>query len=153
MSKDKVLSLLPRLTQQELREISAVLENLLDKNIPTEMDELVQAITAATGILHGNLDKKGMVKHGKPVLEFLAKYFPGVVNKIPRQAVLRCFIKILIDYLDGIKVPVSGRSVVLNLDKIPGLFRIAFPGWLEGGRAYMVVEAMMKPADGQTSWE
>jgi hypothetical protein len=151
MSKDQVLALLPKLTRQELREVAAACESLIPavSGRNPEYDELAQTIAWMCERLgmskHFTVPKKEFIKHGKPVLKFMRTHFAEETKvKVVRLAVLQFLVVMLVEWLKKSQVPINARTITLNLDKIPERFQFSFPGYIECGLAFKVVQAMTR---------
>ena len=156
MKPDKIIAALPTLSKPELAQIRAAAEALLgptaapNDNPATPLFDVIQhTLGLRTGL--GNLPAatyKTYRRGETAVVEFVAKAFPQACdNRVTYNGMLSLMLDCLIDDLKERKVPISIGTVCTNLERAPEVFKAAFPGYIEGGAAAIILQKVGVKSD------
>ncbi len=75
---------------------------------------------------------------------FINKNAPSV-TKGQRRVLYRVFVRALYSWLIEADIPVNSKTLITNLDKLPGIVDRAFPGYIQAGLLGAIVSLRNKP--------
>ncbi len=141
MSKlNDVLTLLPALSAAYLMKVTSATDMILVKKTATQAPEttpwLYDAMVTVIAINRpfSMFVKTDLFPHWKKkaptVMQFIAKNFPDM-NKVMYNGVSQFLLGMLKDDLLERQTPVTLRSMTVNLDRVPQVFSLHFPGYIE----------------------
>lgn len=151
MAVDKVLALLPGLTQQELATVRAATDHLLVHQLD-ELDTtspLYATLAELLGLglsfrdFHNVQSYSTWRKVAPKVVSFIEATWPSA-TKVAKLAMMSFMVEALMDDLKGRGVPLTLATVTMNLARVPMIFDQEFPNYRESGKAHLVLEAMTK---------
>ncbi len=145
---DRVPVDLAGLSPDELKSLRHRVDALIGTPAPTPDDGPAEVIGAAVRhlIKRGGTNPppapvlrrmpwwKALEKGSRVVAEYLKKNAPDTMGK--RQSARRAVyvvVGVLIRWMERVHVPVTLRTVALNLDKVPGIMDQQFPGYAANG--------------------
>jgi hypothetical protein len=150
MTKNNILKVLPKLSQDDLKQIRTRLDFLLQvTNKVSQLEDKKIFYDIMSNIIYQKTGNKPLyynifitTKHKKfldHAFSFINKYFDNITTnikikksvKITKQKFYVTFAKITIAYLIKIDVPISVSSVLKCVEKFPGLLNSEFPGYIE----------------------
>lgn len=152
MRKNIILKILPKLSQNDLRQIKTHLDFLLQTtNKVNQLEDKKIFYDIIGSIIYQKTRDRTpfynifIVSKHKKILDhafsFINNYFNSITSnikikkstKIVRQKFYMTFAKLIVAYLDRINVPISMSAVLKCVEKFPGLLDSEFPGYLEAG--------------------
>ncbi len=151
MTLSEIIAALPKLKQDELKAVKAVAERLLassshisgyEQELFLTLCDKLSARVSWTQFRAGAAGRP-WAKGAATVLCFAeGSLHLGQWSKAPRMAIFGLLLGLVIDDLKGRKAPVTLGTVTANLSRVPMLFEEAYPGYLEGGMAMLVLEKL-----------
>jgi hypothetical protein len=151
----EILAALPTLSKADLAQIRGAADSLLGpQGAPNEAPAtpLLDVLQRALGLrLRHGFTTAATYKHYKrgetAVVEFVAKAFPTACdNRVTYNGVLSLMMDCLLDDLKERGVPISLGTVCSNLERMPEVFKAAFPGYIEGGLSDVILQRVTKGA-------
>lgn len=157
--RDYILGVLPKLSADDLQAVLALTTSLLKGRGDVETGQ-----ARPTGLLFEALSNHlqavapwatvAKTKAGKMLLErepelskFFNLHFRGWNdNKVQSLAFLMMMLELLSDDLKERGVSPTFGIMVLNLNRLPEVFRNAFPGYLENYMGYFVLRKLRTPS-------
>ena len=143
--KDNILGLLPQLSQAELKEVVALVNSLIKPSAKAPQSSadslLLQAMNSALGVQFKPVGRcKAPYNEGAPLaLAYLGQHYSKAMgHKVSALALLGYMLRLIIDDLQRMQVPVGPVTVAQSLHKVPKLFRDAFPGYSEGLASWLI---------------
>lgn len=147
MIKDEILTALPLMSHSDLMAIHAMAGHLLQPHplggndgastlAPILFDALQATAGGTVPYASVALTKTGklLIKNAPNVEQFFNKHFKGWdKNKIVKLAFIQLMTMLLSDDLKERGVTPTLGIMVANLNRLPEVFRNAFPGYLETG--------------------
>jgi hypothetical protein len=149
----KILACLPTLSKPDLAQIRAAADSLLGPGAApndSPATPLFDAITRALGLRLGwaefqaGTTYKPYKRGERAIAEFLGSTFPSAADRVQFNAMLTFMIECLVDDLKERKVPLSLGALCVNLERCPEVFKAAFPGYIEGGAAHLILQRMKR---------
>ena len=153
MKPSQVLAALPGLSKPDLAAIRAAADSLLGSQVSAgeqAATPLFDALQRALGLRLGwaefqrTATYKPYKRGAHAIAGFLGSTFPMAENRSIRNALHSFMLECLMDDLKGRKVPISLGSMCSNLERTPEVFKAAFPGYIEGGLAHLIIQRMTK---------
>jgi len=157
MNTSKILAALPTLTKADLATVRGAADALLGPTaapIEQAATPLLDALSRALGLRLGHgftttQTYKTYKRGEEAVTEFVAKAFPTVCDsKVTYNAMLSLIVECLMDDLKARQVPVSIGTMCGNLERAPQVLMAAFPGYIEGGAAHIILQRVSKGRHG-----
>lgn len=156
MAVNKVLGILPGLSQQELATVRAAIDHLLVHQVD-ELDTTSPLYTAIATMLGVGLSYRDFHnvqaystwrKVAPKVVSFIQETFPQA-TKVTKTAMMTFMLEALMDDLKGRGVSITLKTMTVNLSRLPMLFDQEFPDYRQNGMAHLVLEAMTKGRKGE----
>ncbi len=146
----KIIAALPGLDANELAQVGAMVAHLAQKNAPqATASPLYGAVSTVIGSqvpfqAFARTDAYGHWQKNEPTVNyFISVNFPEAsTSTVLTIAVMRYLVQLLVSDLMHRSIPVSLGTVATHLARIPAVFKAAFPGYIESGRADIVLKAM-----------
>ena len=147
----RIIEALPHLTQAELQSVKVRIGFLLkvgnQVDVETSTEELLvlDAIVSMLSSMGLEFPQVHMLKkRSNPAfrekVESLFKYMnQSGLGRTEIRAFLFLSIRLLVDHMKALSIPVSGGTVMRNIGAIPGLINRSFPGYVECGHLDLLV--------------
>lgn len=159
-----IISILPKLSQDELNKITEASKFLTKKQIKNvdEYEWLFEAMLSELKI-HGirryisfiNFTETSNFKFFKKgsleVLSFLKDVFPKYKSRVQKTGISRILIASLIRDMRSKHIPVTLGTISKNIHRLPEIFEISFPNYIESGLAHLIPQQMERLANGRYS--
>ncbi len=146
----QIIAALPHLTTSELAQVGAALAHLNQQNAPAATASPLYAAVAT--VLGSQVPYQAFArtsahehwqKNEPTVSHFISVNFPeAAASTVLTIAIMRYLVQLLVSDLQRRYIPVSLGAVATHLARIPTVFSSAFPGYIESGRADVVLKAM-----------
>lgn len=151
MKLSEMIGGLPTLNQQELSVLRAACDQLI--KAPTDaLDEtspLFDELASLLGIrlsfrdFHNVPAYTAWKRHAPTVIGFLGDTHPDV-SRVMKGALMHFLLVALRDDLMERGVPITIGIMTKNLDRLPEIYDVSFPGYRERGMQHVVEKAMRK---------
>ena len=151
---ESIITKLPALTQGELAQVRAAVDQLINTKQargvdPTVLvwDALMKALNTKISFaaMHDMSIYKQWKQHAPACLEFVEGTFPEVKrSKVTEMAVIQFLLEALRDNLRAGRIPITVGTMVTHMGRVPQVFEKAFPNYLESGLTELVLKAMNK---------
>lgn len=149
MTLNQIIAHLPKLTQEELRLLSATIHTLIGCGESFTGKE-AQLFGALQRVLSVQLNyptflktKNGRLwaKNAPPVVSFIEATWGGQ-RRVSEFALMAYLLELLVDDMRLWQAPITVGSMTVNLQRIPQVFDTAFPGYRQGGLAHLILEKL-----------
>ena len=144
----EIIGVLPALSEADRTLLKAALDGLTvttdERNATTGLYEAL-CVAIGSSVPYGRFCQTPASKQWKlksaTAINFIETTF-GSPNRIVTHNLMRMLSEALVDDLKAKGVPISIRSVVLSLDRLPQVFDGLFPDYRKNGWAHLVGQAM-----------
>ena len=153
MKAAEIIARLPSLAKRDLLAVRGAADALLGPQAEASggvAPPLFGAVTRALGLRIGfgafqaTRTYRQFKRGSETVDAFMAAEMPEIKDAVTKQALVGLIVSCLLDDLRGRHVPLSMGTVSSNLERAPQVFRDAFPGYLEGGAAQIIIDRLKK---------
>ena len=159
MTKDQILAALPKLGQNDLKAIKAVIEAILNgpqmatgalNEFEGRCYEALRDCLTSRGLIAPPFASINSTTYGKAFrdnsidfITYLNLNFPTVLkNRVSSVAMMRFALDLLADDLTKKEIPVTVGSMAVNMLRIGQVLRAAFPGYFEAGMQHLIARRM-----------
>ncbi len=163
ISSTDIISALPKLSQDELRKINEASKFLTKKQIKNidDYEWLFEAMLQELKI-HGVYRYVGFTnytdtpsflhfkKGAKEVIAFLEDVFPTYQSRLQKTGISRILIASLIRNMRSMHIPVTLGTVSKHIHRLPEVFEISFPNYIQSGLAHLILQQMERLANGRS---
>jgi hypothetical protein len=157
ITASKIIATLPTLTKADLAAVRGAADALLGPQaapIDTPATPLFEAVTRALGLRLGfaafsqTATYKPYKRGANAIADFLGKAFSVEFSMLEYHAINQLLIECLTDDLKARGVPLSLGTLCNNLERVPQVFRDAFPGYIESGHGNIILRQITRGKDG-----
>lgn len=150
-----IIATLPALTKADLAAVRGAADALLGPQAApndTPATPLFEAVTRALGLRLGfaafsqTATYKPYKRGEQTIADFLATAFP-TFDRVSLTAMTQLLVECLVDDLKARHVLLSLGTLCNNLERSPQVFRDAFPGYIEGGLAHVILNKITRGKD------
>lgn len=140
---------LTTLKDDELRALHARVGALLESKRAEGDEQLLFTAIAQQLDAKGQTWSLGMLARNALYTQFQSRCLATTIyvdrffqpkNRLERLKAFRLLTRVLLRFLENARVPITLKTVVQNLDKIPRLVDDEFPGYLESGVLPMLLQ-------------
>ena len=153
LKKDQILAALPGLSQPDLLAIRAAISALLGpdqgKPAPQGVGPLYEALLAYLGLPGPQWGRFATSRAGQAfkqatpnVLAFMGAF--GPLKRVERLAIYKVVFGLLAADLKRRGIPVSLSTLSYSMERVPDVFKSAYPGYLEGGLGLLIVKSITR---------
>ena len=152
-----IIATLPTLTKADLAAVRGAADALLGPQaapIDTPATPLFEAVTRALGLRLGfaafsqTATYKPYKRGEVAIADFLGTAFQAPWDRVTLNAMMQLLIECLTDDLRARRVPLSLGTLCNNLERVPQVFRDAFPGYIESGHGNIILRQITRGKDG-----
>lgn len=150
MKLNEVIAALPKLTQHELLTVRAALEQLITAPHAEDVDvtsplydnmSRLLGVTLSFRDFHNTAVYRQWKRNAPACIAYLDKHFPDS-RKATKSALMLLMLESLIEDLKDRGVPITLGTVTKNIDRLPQMFDLIFPGYLESGLGHVIVQQL-----------
>jgi len=164
ITSSEIISTLPKLTSDEINQIKETANFLSSNTRKSSIDKhewLYDALLSELKV-HGVLRYITFVsfsetssytsfKRGaKEVEQFFNSVFPNHKKRIQKNGISRILIASLIRDMRRRQIPITLGTVSKNVHRLPEVFEISFPNYIQSGLAHLIPTQMERLANGRS---
>jgi hypothetical protein len=159
----KIIEFLPKLSKPDLKELQVRVGFLLKHSISSESiyekvetsSEELLVLDSISNVLRSRgeeLNSVAWLKKSSRYAAFKAKLpnvfkflnkepLPGIakLSNVEIRAILEIGVKLVIDHMQFIGAPVTGRNIMNHIHSLPAMLNRMFPGYARSGMLHMLV--------------